>query len=799
MLICDAVKKRSSDTVAIVILILLVLWFGWDIVWDKKVPFFRDLNNYSYPLRYSLAEALNAGRLPLWDRHMAMGFPILADFQSGVFYPPHLLFFALPFFRAVRALFIFHYLVANIGAYLLFRWWNFPRHHSIIGALLFTLGGTTISLTNLLNHFQSAVWLPVVVLAWERFLQRRSWWGLLTLTVALLMQFLAGSPEIYVMTVVLLLADGFAMQDVKGHARITRPLWSLGIANLFVVALSMIQLLPTIELFLASRRQEPIPYEEAMNWSLDPWSLVNLIFLDKQVNMRIGDGTQLFFGRHLPFFLSYYFGAIFLFGLCFWLFYSSAKEKLILGGLIAASLILVLGVHTPIYPFLYEHVFVLRSFRFPEKWFFLTQAFLLIVVVKGLFAFAQSDQRRSLRGLAPIAIACGLLFLLYVVVRFNPAFLANFILQHKAMSLPFHFTIDNTASILVSLERQLTLMAGLLLLFFLGKTGYLRQGLTNVLLITIVFVDLNGAHKGFQYPLAPESVLQSPRIVKAPEQEPSRLFYYPHGRNLHPSSFSILRSPSTPFNEITAIVASNLLPNFGRFFGFDYMQDINALAKEPYIVFLRFINQIEPAKQFRLLGNLNVKYVVSFRALQTPGITLVRHFPQYPSWLYRVNHTLPRVYVVGRIKEESVPNSVLETLSSSLWNPLQEVILDKPISVTATSNFEGQAKILDYGNQRVMIHASLKSEGVLVLADSFYPGWRVYVDGTEEEILRANYFFRAVKLGPGDHRVEFKYDPYSFKIGLVISLSTLLMITLLSSYVFWKGRKNAGRDILRHR
>ncbi len=794
MLVRDRVKERCIDGIAIAILILLVLWFGREMVWDNKVPFFRDLNNYFYPLRFSLAEALKEGQFPLWNRHMAMGFPILADFQSGVFYPPHLLFVALPFFDAVRAVFIFHYLVAMIGSYALCRWWNYSRCYAMIGAIVFTLGGTTISLTNLLNHFQSAVWLPGAVLLWERFLRQRTWGRFLFFTLILINQLLAGSPEIYALTLIVLVLDGFAMRDVDGHARFTRPLWFLAGANLLVAAVSMVQLLPTIELFLSSRRQEPIPLREALDWSLDPWNLVNLIMLDKRVDMDLGDGTQLFFGRNIPFFLSYYFGAILLFGLCFWLFHSSVKDKLVLGGLILVSLIFSFGAFTPVYPFLYHHVSLFRSFRYPEKWFFLTQAFLLFAVMKGLVGFSKSDRRQAMRSLAAVGTVCGLLFVVYMVLRFKPALLSEFILRHKAMNLPLHFTLDNTASTLVSLERQLTLMGGLLVLFFLGQTRYLRQALFNFLLIAVVFVDLNWAHQSFQYLLRPESVLESPRILEAPETEPSRLFYHPHGRNLHPSYFSILRPPSTPFNEIASIVASNLLPNFGIFFGFDYAQDINALSKESYIVFLKFINQIEPERQFRLLRALNVKYVVSFRALHAPGITLVRHFAQYPSWLYRLNHTLPRVYLVGRTKVERDPSNVLEALSSADWDPLQEVMLDEPIVTGAKSRFEGHAKIDTYENRHVVIHATSKSGGILVLADSFYPGWRVFVDGKEQRILKANYFFRAVELTPGDHRVEFRYEPNSFKIGLILSLTTLLLIALASFYAFLKGQKHARDD-----
>src|SRR5262245_40140154 len=122
-----------------------------------------------------------------------MGFPLLAAFQSGVFYPPHLLLLLLSFFPAIRAIFIFHFLIAWIGAYYLCRNWKFPTYLSVVGALLFALGGTVVSLSNLLNHFQTAVWLPWIILSWEKLLNSRSWKNFLAFTLIAAMQFLAGS------------------------------------------------------------------------------------------------------------------------------------------------------------------------------------------------------------------------------------------------------------------------------------------------------------------------------------------------------------------------------------------------------------------------------------------------------------------------------------------------------------------------------------------------------------------------------------------------------------------------------
>ncbi len=74
--------RNASDCLALAVLILLICWFCQDIIFSAQVLFFRDLSTYFYPMRYSLFDSYRAGNLPLWDRHTAMGFPLLADFQS---------------------------------------------------------------------------------------------------------------------------------------------------------------------------------------------------------------------------------------------------------------------------------------------------------------------------------------------------------------------------------------------------------------------------------------------------------------------------------------------------------------------------------------------------------------------------------------------------------------------------------------------------------------------------------------------------------------------------------------------
>lgn len=772
-----------KDYLALSLLALMVLCFGGEMVWDDKVPFFRDLGTYFYPMRFSLAESFKAGELPLWDRHVAMGYPLLADFQSGVFYPPALLYLILPFFAAIRATFLFHYLIASAGTYLLFRTWRYPPFLAVIAGILFTLGGTMVSLTNLLNHFQAAVWLPWAMLFAHKLLHERRWKNFLLLIITLTVQFLGGSPEIYIMTQALVLLYGCCAAEGLGGVR--NFFLMLAGANLIVAGLSMAQILPTLELFAESRARAPFILSEAGAWSLRPVNLLNFFFIDKEIDIGSYTSPKLFFSNQTPFFISYYMGALVPIGLWFWLYYGSRKEKIVVSALIAFSLAAAMGSYTPLYPFLFSHVPVFNIFRFPEKFIFLTYVALLFAGLRGLRDFLKSelDWRRafflaSLMGLAEL--------LLYVYLRWDPAPLSRFIEWSIQSPVGAVWTLKRSSLVFLQLETQLGLVFGILVLLLLKKSGKLRQTLFAALLSTLVFIDLYAAHRSYQFLLSPEIMYRSPKVLEQPDPQPNRLFYYPGSSDVHPSYFTLPRE--LPLEQFLSLVFSNLLPNQGIFYGFEYMQELDALGRWPYLAFLGETRKLEARQLFRLLEALNVQYINSFNALSESGIKLFRSAPERNSWLYKTERPVPRAYIVAQTIQEKDARKTLQRLASAEFDPLTEVILDEASPLAPRSGLRARADITRYKNMVVDIEADLDTPGILVLADSYYPGWRVYVDGKEEKIFRANLFFRGVKLAAGGHRVEFRYEPWSFRSGLIISLATLFALTLVSAILFVKRR-----------
>ena len=787
-----AVKKslitRSADLSVFFLLAAMVLWFTWEMVWGGKVPFFRDLGPYFYPMRYSLAQSFRAGELPLWNRYMAMGFPLLADFQSGTFYPPHLLYLALPFWTAVRAIFVLHFFIAATGGYMLCRRWNYPPYLAILGATLFTLGGTIVSLSNLLNHFQTAVWLPWIIYFWERVLRSKDSGGFLSLVLILLFQFLAGSPELYALSVVVLVLDG--LRNKAGDRAVTyrRIFFSLIAANALVAALAMVQILPTVELLISSRFNYPIVFSEAISLSLHPANLLDLFVPNKEVDTNVYMGIRLFFGRDLPFIVSYYMGAISLVGTIFWLFYAPRKEKAVLLGVVIVTVILAMGRYTPFYSILYGYIPVFKLVRFPEKFFFLVHAFLLFIALRGLCEFNHRDRPTNTGPFLLLSFITALLSVLYLFFRFDSDSLLRLIAWSKQVSVSTE-TIKSYTGVLLSLERQIALISAFSILFFLWDRKKIGNRLFRYLLVGMVFVDLSSAHRSFLFLLDPDRVTQGPRIIQDLDPEPTRLFSYSSRINLHPSYYLIYSQ--MPFHDFNSLLFSNFYPNTGVFYGIEYMQEIDALGRGPYLEFLMYANEIPPERQYMLLGAMNVKYISSLNPLPEEGISVLNHFPQYHTWLYTLDDWVPRSYIVPKAIVEKIPSKTLDRLSEEEFNPLKEVVLDHPLELPSPRALHSRAEIVRYTNKSVTIKAALDGSGILVLTDSFSPGWKVFVNGEEKKVLRVNLFFRGVALGQGRHLVEFRYEPLSFTIGLAVSLTTICGIAIWLIYVLAIRKKKA--------
>lgn len=92
-----------------------------------------------------------------------------------------------------------------------------------------------------------------------------------------------------------------------------------------------------------------------------------------------------------------------------------------------------------------------------------------------------------------------------------------------------------------------------------------------------------------------------------------------------------------------------------------------------------------------------------------------------------------------------------------------------------------EVKIVSRSPNRVRIDATMRCNGMVILADSYYPGWQVLVDGREERLWEAYGVVRGVVVPGGNHQVEFRFRPRSFYTGLVLFAAGLVLTAALVS------------------
>jgi hypothetical protein len=152
--------------------------------------------------------------------------------------------------------------------------------------------------------------------------------------------------------------------------------------------------------------------------------------------------------------------------------------------------------------------------------------------------------------------------------------------------------------------------------------------------------------------------------------------------------------------------------------------------------------------------------------------------------VYKNRDALPRAWIAYTSISQQVLDRALEMIHDTAFDPRATVI------VTGVDGREFSNKgvppddtqITGYGPNEIDLNATAKQDGYLLLSEVYDSGWRAFVDDREVPVLRADYLFRAVLLTPGTHRVRFVYDPLSFRVGVLISGITILV--LIAGFVY---------------
>ena len=737
-----------------------------------------------------------------------MGTPFLSSLQTGVFYPPSLLLI-VPFPLGFNLFLLAHYLVALAGAYVFLRDRELSLPASAIGSLSFVLGGYLVSMLNLTNHLQSAVWAPWIVFCWVRHQRSGSLLALAGFVCAVSLQLLGGSPETLAMT--LALVGGWAVYEAIPDGLVAvRSVLVLSAALVLVTAVTAFQILPTAELIRQSVRGHALSFYEASFWSLQPISILQLLFphstslVTPEEKNTLGQVIE----AGMPWINSIYLGLIPLclavVGLTF------GRERRFWGSVVAAAMVMALGSYTPIFRVLYDLApTILGKFRYPEKFYFLVHLASMVLAAEGAEKIIRGD--RAAQRMA--CIVAGLfLFVagsIWWLSSVRPFALLSLVAHLDGRYFPLMAFVGIATDFVFKSQRLVLILGSFVAIVLLSRWSLIQTTLASVLLAALTAGDLALTHHNLNLSISWADLKGRPLLIDAATLEKDRLRIFNYQttaraqRGAEPKPVQGLEESLkliSNLDNMTA-VAMELWPTLSSNTAMVYeVRNImggEGIERNSVSMFRDVLAMVPREKAIGLLRLYGVGYLIGEQALDLLDLEAAPPASASPYHVYKTRDPIPLAYAVTRLRPADSDLKAFNFLISPGFKAGREAVVEHlPEGWTDSprNGSPGEVSIESYETDRVVVRVNLDQPSLVVLNDSYYPGWEAEVDDRPAKIVRTNVLVRGVSVGSGSHRVEFDYRPASFRIGARISTIGIVVLTGLTVAGICRYRRRKSID-----
>lgn len=736
-------------TAVVAVVGFCVAWFG-DVVppgFDRGIDY---VQMHAFYRAYHAA-SLATGRLPLWNPHVELGRPFLADIETATLYPPNLLFLTLPQTWAVGVLVALHLAVAATGAAALARAVGGGRLPAAVAGVAFICIAPVQArlLIGQLQLTEAISWLPWILAASLSLLRQPTRAGWLALAGLVAWQVLAGHPQAVWISAVaagLLAAGWYLVGPGLGPRgpdarRMGRDAGVLLAAVMLAMGLAAVQVLPTAELARESNRATP-SLGFAGSFALEPWHLATLLTAPAPT-WRVNWEQNAFLGVGL---LAAAAGGIVAVG-----------RRPLLRPLVfvaVVSLVFALGTATPLFGFFYAAVPGTSAFRFPGRLFIAGG-----LAVTALAASAiQRPPRAGLR--LPAVVAAAAIGLAAGVVR---AWIIWKEREHPG------------AVALCAAAAGMLAAAAIAGGFAVGKRSRLYEFLVAAAL----------ACTALEY----GCVLVGFKQLHSTEHGPWRQAdAYPVeaavARALDASGLSVVGVPPPR----VAGGIHLLRPNAGMQWGYSSPLGYGALALDR--VWWQLFTEAGESVPTEL-NTVPILPRLDREPVTFQGMDLRAWVFETPTGQVAIQgpHAAEsggagRAWLADRV----APVAAWRQAARAMWRghdacaePLvEERYLDRlsldigggQAASAAQAGSLGTAVISEYQPERLVVDVAAAAPRLLVVAEPWYPGWVARVMGPEPaqvEIIPVNGWMRGVVVPAGRNRIEMSFEPMSLRLGAGIS------------------------------
>jgi hypothetical protein len=748
-------RKRVEDAVCLGILLVVALVALWPAVFQGQVPYAtrsvlfqtpweaarpegmsRPLDAHEqiqavryYPWHVYLASVARGEGSLLWNPLEGCGQPFLAVWRTRCLSPFSIPFYVLPLNTAVTVSLLLKLLVAAAAAYYAARKLGLKPPLALSAALAFQLSG---HMYLWLDWPVSDVlpWLPLLLLSVERLAVGQARYWTVGAIVAALMA-LGGDPETFgaaalFCLVYFVIRAGF-QQSSSNLGMSSAAVAALGAAGL---ALAAVQLVPYAE-FL--REASSTGSREAATTLRLP-DLV-LVFLPRFLGRSLGvwgaDGAM----RHARVIRLLHVGVLQVLLVAVWFsvrsFAAGAQRRrydaLLWTALAMTGLAMAAGRALADVPLL--------------RWLGPEHLLAGNALALGLVAAAAADEWLLLNAQQCWRALRRLILYLPLLIVLGAAAAAAHHRLPRIDASPLWLQALKSGLLLAAL---LALLAGTLIKPSRRLMGYSLAGLTCISLAAAWTPGLRYIEPRLAFPNTP--LVQAMRSSGDRVGGSSRLAQWPFTAELVPQVFA----PS-------GIALSRQQTFWDR------------LQEEPLLL--------------RRCGSpallLTKEDIQGAYAPVRPMLSIDRVFPS-GAILFSDLASKPRAWVAGEVR-------TVQRGHADVLHPDLPPLVETTAPAAGSSGTTGKAVIVEESATSVTVAVETQRPATLVLADTYYPGWRARIDGTDVPVYPVDVMFRGVTVDAGKHQVEFYYAPRSVRIGLYITLAAAAIVLIELRRVFWRA------------
>ncbi len=718
-----------------------------------SVPGGYDMTAYYYPYwTYIQTQFNKTGDIPLWNDSIMCGTTIIGNAHFSYFYPPNWLFFILPVSLVFNLWFVIHFLIAATGVYFLCKYLKFSLSSTLFATLIFAFGGhfaVRISIGHY-HLFSAVAWIPFVILFFLRLLEEQSIRNFLFFTLFLSLELLTLHLQIFYFLIITMFIYYvihliYAWRARKLTLKSTSSTTGLfALSGLLAVFICSAQLLPVIEATLNSHRgahnyaifsKLSLPFNQLGGFFLpDAWG-----YESKYIGAMTYHEITAFIGFSvlIPLIIGF-----------------TVKDRRIRSFSVISIILLIItiGKYLPFGKIIYYFPFMSFA-RIPARFLHIVTLLFALIAGAGLDKIISivGEKKKSKFKVEYLYLSIFVIcVILYTLLITFPGGLGKI----------FYPSYDNSEKFIETLlkpavQYSLFISVFLAVLFFLLRRESKLRNVFPVFLIVLIFSEL------WLYNTRLINPVEEKELVSGFEQISKYLDY----------NNEIYRFQGSEFRHQAGYSLSGLQ----RATGYEALKNRYLMKLiQPTFEKTNKHNSVFDAYTLKLSQLLNSKYLIVYPPKRFHHHEFTEtgkiYIQNRAYWVYTSENYLPRAYtsnstVSGRSFKEFLKFFNDEKYKAHVFAGY-ELNSEKPVLKPV--------EIKKYSPNEIEIEVQADESTLLVINDTFFPGWHALVDNRETEIIRANYAFRGLKLDKGAHNITFRYFPGTLNVGIIISLFTMM-------------------------